>query len=143
MLFDCVSLETVLGLEVQHLLQTRMLHLRAAISLSLLVVGCTSPTARYLDDAVCVRTQSEVKNALGNPAKEYTTNTGETLWLYQVKYRYKAALQCSGYKLRFDNQQVLQQWNNVSCSEEVTHDDLPNRNEYCHQGVRAMNPKNQ
>src|SRR5215468_5039500 len=91
------------------------------IFLSVLIVGCTSPTAVYLAEGLGKATQDEVRKELGPPVKELTLNTNETLWLYQVRwYPVKGYVkECSGYKLRFDDQKVLRQWNNVPCSEEL------------------------
>jgi hypothetical protein len=87
------------------------------------MLGCSAWEVRYLNDATRQATQDEVLQAFGNPSAKRQLDSGESIWSYQHKtnfYIFPAA--CRLYELRFDPQQVLQEWKYLACKESRIHE---------------------
>jgi hypothetical protein len=94
-----------------------MMRLWTLACFSVLVIGCTSLTAQYLDEVTGKATQDEVRQKLRPPMEERTLSTGESVWQYRETgfSAAKSSNYCQGYNLTFDSQKVLKQWNRLYC----------------------------
>lgn len=85
----------------------------------LAIVGCSAWEVRYLNEATTHATQQDVLQTLGNPSAKRELDSGASIWLYQHKttfYIFPAA--CRRYELRFDHDQVLQEWKYLACKDD-------------------------
>lgn len=76
----------------------------------------------YLKHAVHHATKEEVIRRMGAPRESSALNSGGSLLLYRFKEFQAGDLNgpgrwwCEDYQLRFDQEQILQQWNENDCS---------------------------
>ena len=80
----------------------------------LILTGRASAEHSYLEQATDHATQAEVGQRFGQPTWKQTTNTGDTLWLYQREGGGTGARDftplCQQTWLTFDQDQVLRKW---------------------------------
>ncbi len=89
-----------------------------AVSVSL-AVGCSwvEPVeTAYLQAAQAWATQEEIRQQLGAPTLSVATQTGESVWVYQIRTQQPGnrvtapGMWCDEYVLTFDSQAVLRRW---------------------------------
>lgn len=92
-------------------------------TLIILPIGCaifTAKETRYLQSAEHRATQDQVRQELGAPAVISSNESGETVWVYQVREEEpgsrwtSSGLWCDEYVLTFDRQAVLRHWTHRS-----------------------------
>lgn len=89
---------------------------RALMGLCLFVNGCVSANARYLQEGMGHATQQDVASKWGQPSEKQVDGTGET-WVYRFQ-RFDSMehpITCEGFKLQFDEGQVLRKWSDFYC----------------------------
>jgi molybdenum cofactor biosynthesis enzyme MoaA len=79
------------------------------------LAGCATPMLMdYLVTAQDRATQEEVRKELGEPRKTFQQEDGRSIWIYHhISYNYNppfGASSCVEYRLTFDGQRVLRQW---------------------------------
>jgi hypothetical protein len=90
-----------------------------------LLLGCSvfvPEQTRYLNSAVDHATREEVRQHLGEPRTTSPTQTGEMLWLYEIRELEPgsqsswstAGSWCDEYRLVFDQAGVLRHWTHHS-----------------------------
>jgi len=90
--------------------------LRTLIGLCLFVNGCVAANVRYLEEGTGHATQQDVASKLGQPSEKQLDGTAET-WVYRFQ-RFDSMehpIGCEGYKLHFDQRQVLRKWSEFDC----------------------------
>ena len=94
-----------------------------AITVLALLGACSqfqTREAAYLDSVKGRGTQTEVRNALGDPKAIRPSDGGESVWVYEVMEqqsgnRFTApGVWCEQYLLTFDDKAVLQRWRQLS-----------------------------
>lgn len=89
----------------------------------LTVMGCAMVEPKetaYLRTAQDRATQEEVRQRLGPPTLTAATQTGEALWVYQIRTQQPGnrttapGMWCDEYVLTFDDQAVLRRWTHRS-----------------------------
>lgn len=94
-------------------------------SLISLLIGCSvfiPKETLYLRSAVDRDTREEVRQHLGEPRSTSSTQTGDVLWLYEIRELEPgsqsswsaAGSWCDEYRLVFDQDGVLRQWTHQS-----------------------------
>ncbi len=90
---------------------------------ALLAAGCAwvEPTeTAYLRTAQDRATQEEVRQQLGAPILMAATQTGESVWVYQIRTQQPGnrvtapGTWCDEYVLTFDSQAILRRWTSRS-----------------------------
>jgi hypothetical protein len=88
-----------------------------------LLSGCAifvAPESRYLQLAQGRASEEEVAQRLGRPAAAWTNQTGETVWVYQVREQEagnrwtSTGLWCDEYVVTFDRHSVVRSWTHQS-----------------------------
>jgi hypothetical protein len=96
-----------------------------ACSIISLLIGCAVFVPKetvYLNSAVDRATRDEVRQQLGEPHSMSSAQTGEALWLYEIRELEPgsqsswstAGSWCDEYRLVFDQGGVLRQWTHHS-----------------------------
>jgi hypothetical protein len=90
---------------------------------ALIAIGCAMVEPKettYLRAAQDRATQEEVRQRLGPPTLTAATQTGEALWVYQIRTQQPGnrmtapGMWCDEYVLTFDDQAVLRRWTHRS-----------------------------
>lgn len=93
------------------------------ICMAILSLGCAlfiPKETRYLRSAEHRATQDQVRQELGVPAVISSNDSGEAVWVYQVREEEpgsrwtSSGLWCDEYVLTFDRDRVLRQWTHRS-----------------------------
>lgn len=93
------------------------------VGLVLAVSGCTlfeGKETTFLRSAQDRATQEEVRQRLGPPQLATSTQSAESVWVYQVRQQQPGSrinapgLWCDEYVLTFDSQAVLRRWTHRS-----------------------------
>jgi outer membrane protein assembly factor BamE (lipoprotein component of BamABCDE complex) len=101
------------------------------VSLALLGSGCSLFLAKetiYLQSAQDRATKQEVRQHLGKPMFVAATQTGESVWVYQVREPEKGGNDsstfvgswCDEYVLTFDKRGILRRWTHQSQKHRTT-----------------------
>lgn len=88
----------------------------AFISLCVFLHGCVPANVQYLQEGTGRRTAQDVAEKWGGPSERQLNDSGE-LWVYRFQ-RFDSLehpIGCEGYKLQFDERQILRQWGQFDC----------------------------
>lgn len=97
--------------------------LALSLTLGMVAAGCSlliPQESLYLKSAQDRATQEEVQQRLGRPALTAVTQTGEAVWVYEIRTEEPGSrwtsigMWCDEYVLTFDKQGVLRRWTNKS-----------------------------
>jgi len=86
------------------------------IGLCLFVNGCVAANVRYLEEGTGHVTQQDIASTWGEPDEKQGYGTGQ-MWMYRFQ-RFDSMehpIGCEGYKLQFDEGQVLRRWIELDC----------------------------
>nr|MBI3613918.1 hypothetical protein [Nitrospirota bacterium] len=87
--------------------------------LGVLLLACTPWLEDFLSSATDRATQEDIRQRLGQPTVKTPLNGGGELWGYHMTYASYAGgagkTSCFEYRLTFDKQKVLRQWESRAC----------------------------
>jgi hypothetical protein len=89
----------------------RLITLAGLTFLMLGLVACESERERYFRKHVNQVSQDGVTRQFGPPHRAQVLTTGGTVWSYE----YRDRSDCTVYILRFDQENVLRDWNERKC----------------------------
>jgi hypothetical protein len=89
----------------------RFITLAGLALLTLGLVACESEQERYFRKHVNQVSQDAVARRFGPPHRAQELTTGGTVWSYE----YRDRSDCTVYILRFDQENVLRDWNERTC----------------------------
>ena len=86
------------------------------MGLSLFLAGCVSAHVQYLQEGMGHTTQEDVASKWGQPSEKHVDGTGE-MWVYTFQQfdSMEHPIGCEGFKLHFDQGQVLRKWSEGYC----------------------------
>lgn len=90
-----------------------------AILMGLHLFACTPWLEDFLSSATDRATEEDVRQRLGQPTVKTPLEGGGELWAYRMTYASYAGgagrTSCFEYRLTFDRQKVLRQWDSHAC----------------------------
>lgn len=95
--------------------------MRALVSVLLgaFLLACTPWLEEFLSSATDRATQEDIRQRLGQPTLQTRRDGGEEIWAYHMTYASYAGgagkTNCFEYRLTFDKQKVLRQWESRAC----------------------------
>ena len=88
----------------------------AVTGLCLFATGCVAAHAQYLQEGMGHTTEQDIMAKWGEPSERQADASGE-MWMYRFP-RFDSMehpIGCEGYKLHFDQGQVLRKWSELDC----------------------------